>query len=81
MIRDKGSDKYIGTDHRDWSPGQPRHQFLDVPNAEDLSEGGPEGGVIPEIEIETVWRVSAGCETTHPFGILTNNQILPTLQR
>ena len=54
----------IGTDHRDWCLRQPRYEFLNVSNPEDLSEGRPERSVVPEVEIEAARRVSAGCETT-----------------
>lgn len=79
MIRDEESDRGVGTDHRDWSLSQPRHEFLNVSNPENLSEGRPEGGVVPEMEIETARKVSAGREAA--FVALTSSQILPTLQQ
>ena len=44
----------IQTDHWDWRLGQPRHEFLDVSNPENLPERGPKGGVIPEVEVKAV---------------------------
>lgn len=50
----KKSDENVWTHHWDWGLGQPCHEFLNVSNPENLSERRPEGGVIPEVEVETV---------------------------
>ena len=70
----------IATDQWDRSLSQPRHELLNISNPEDLSEGRPESGVVPEVEIEAAESFS-GSETTYPFGTPTRNQILPILQQ
>jgi hypothetical protein len=51
--QEKKSDRNIQTDHWNSGLGQPRHEFLNVSNPENLSERRPESGVIPEVEVET----------------------------
>jgi hypothetical protein len=81
MIREKDSDRDFRTDHWDRCLSQPRHEFLNVSDPEDLSERRPEGGIVPEMEVEAARRVSAGCQKMDLFVVLTSNQILPTLRR
>jgi len=51
-MRERDSDKDFRTDHCDRCLSQPRHELLNVSDPEDLSEWRPEGGVVPEVEIE-----------------------------
>jgi hypothetical protein len=81
MIRDDESNRNTGTDQWDWSLSQPRHELLNVSNPEDLSEGRPEGGVVPEIEIEAARRVSVRYGTMCLLVVPTSNRTLPTLRR
>jgi len=81
MMREKYFDEDFRTDHCDRCLSQPRHELLNVSDPEDLPERRPEGGVVPEMEIETTRKVSAECQTTDLLVVLTSNQILPTLRR
>lgn len=60
-MREKYFDKDFRTDHWDRCLSQPRHELLNVSNPKDLSEWRPEGGVVPEVEIEAARKVSVGC--------------------
>lgn len=63
MIRKSDSGRDFRTDHCDRCPSQPCDELLNVSNPKDLSEGGPEGGLVPETKIEATRTVSARHQT------------------
>ena len=68
MIREKESDRDFRTDHWDRCLSQPRHEFLNVSDSEDLSEWRSEGGVVPEMEIKAITESFSGVSENGPVG-------------
>ena len=70
MIRENDSGRDFRTDHCDRCLSQPCDELLNVSNPKDLSEWGPEGGLVPETKIEATRTVSARYQTASPTMFL-----------